>query len=411
MTQTTTWDPTTFVQLTDYREVEEVLRRGRDFVLEGTKAESDEFARGTLIAIDGREHLARRRALMKMIGPRQPWGPEGTLLDEVFADNLRRIEQTAPTRDGGYRFDLVDFAKRIIWRVAAAFVGIDGVDTDEQVARFVALAVPVVTGLSIEYVPEAHREGALRDAREARARIREELFEPSLRRRKDLLANGAEDLPADLLTSMLQSDVRHDDDMVFKEAIQLLAASVNNPVFQATWALDDLLPWLEAHPEDRARIGERDFLNKAVKETLRLHRASRPHLVRIAVADTTLESTGRVIPAGTWVSGYLMEADHDRTVFGPDADRYDPHRTPLDPRVAPFGVAFGAGPHVCIGRPLLLWEQGDESAQGIQTKLLRLLLANGVRRDPDGVQDLQEERGSHRYTRYDVVMPVDREVS
>lgn len=409
MNQSATWEPDTFIQLTEYREVEEILRRGRDFVLEGTKAESDEFVHGTLVAIDGREHLTRRRAVMKMINPRQPWGPEGRLVDEVFADTVRYVESRAEPRDGLHRFDLIEFGRRVVWRVTAALVGIDGIDDHEQIDRFLQLARPVLEGLTIEYLPQEKRPAMLVAAREARSRIREEMFEPSLARRRALLADpdvDVDELPADLLTSLLSSgDGRHDDDMIFREAIALLAASVNNPVSQLAWSVDEVLRWLAEHPEDRERLGEREFLNKVVKESLRLHRSSRPHLVRIAVQDTVLESTGRRIPAGSWVSGWLEQADHDRTVFGPDADVFDPYRTVDDPKVAHFGLAFGAGPHVCLGRPMLLWEQGEEQHQGIQTKVLRLLLERGVDVDPDGVRRLGGLEGGRRYERYDVVFP------
>lgn len=413
MTQAASWHTETFIQLTDYREVEEVLRRGKDFVLSGTKAESDEFVHGTIIAIDGREHLARRRALMKMISPAQPWGPEGHLLDEVFQHNLDRIRATVPAVRGTRHFDLIEFCRRIIWRVTAAFVGIDGIDGDDQVSRFLELARPILDGLTVEYKPVDQREEVVRKSRAARDRIRTEMFLPSLNRRTALLKRFTEEgrsldeLPADLLTSMLRnaSDAEPDVEPIFREAVALLAAAVNNPVSQAAWALDDLLPWLQAHPEHWARVGEREFLNRAVKETLRLHRSSRPHLVRIATRDAVLESSGRRIPAGSWVSSWLGAANRDNGVFGKDADTYDPYRTISGPKVQPFGVAFGAGPHVCLGRPMLLWEQGSEHSQGIQTKMLRLLLDNGVRKDPDGVQELTGEEGGRRYARYDVIMP------
>ncbi|WP_433502908.1 cytochrome P450 [Pseudonocardia halophobica] len=396
------------MELTEYREVEEILRRGRDFLAGGTVAESSEFAHGTLVSIDGREHLSRRRALMRMINPSRPWGADGTLMDEVFADNLAHLEATVKPVDGLLHFDLVEFLRGIIWRFTASFVGIDGVDSPEQTSKFVSLAVPLVAGITIQYMPEDQRATALEKFRVARTTIREELFDPSLERRRALVASGLSDdeLPGDLLTSLLKADPPVADDLIFTEAVQLLAASVNNPVLQATLAIDDLQRWLDEHPEDRAKTGERAFLNAAVKETLRLHRATRPFLSRRAASDVTLESTGRVIPKGTLVAGYLMEADHDKSIFGDDAESYNPHRIPSDPKVAHFGLAFGAGPHVCIGRPMLLWEQGNDTSQGAQTKLLRFLLARGVRRDPNGEQTMQRERGSHRFTRYDVTIPV-----
>ncbi|BBG02588.1 MULTISPECIES: cytochrome P450 [Pseudonocardia] len=401
-----TQDPREWLELTEYREVEEVLRRGREFLTGGGPAESEDV-HVSLVAIDGREHLARRRALMRMINPSRPWGAEGTLIDEVFAEDMARLRAGVEPVDGLVHFDLVEFLRGIIWRFTAKFVGIDGIDDQEQTARFVALAVPLVNGIAIEYVPEDRRDEAREQARRARAVIREDLFLPSLERRRALVDAGTPDdeLPGDLLTSLLQAGAS--DELIFTEAVQLLAASVNNPVLQSTLAVDDLLRWLESHPADRARIGERDFLNAAVKETLRLHRATRPYLTRRAATDVTLASTGRFVPQGTWIAGYLMDADHDPSVFGDDAHEYDPHRTLADPEVARFGLAFGAGPHVCIGRPMLLWEQGDERAQGVQTKVLRFLLESGVRADPDGQHPMTGERGSHRFTRYDVVVPAD----
>jgi cytochrome P450 len=412
MAQSTAWDPGKFLDLTEFREVEEVLRKGKDFVVAGTKAGSEEFSHGTILAIDGRTHLDRRRALMRMIGPNQPWGPEGTLVDEVFAHNLRNLRETSAPKDNVIGFDLVQFCRRITWRIAAAFVGIDGVDDDATVAQFQRLGFHVVEGLNVEYYPEERHPQILAVARAARKRVREELFDPSLERRRKLIeasrhqGSSSKELPADMITSLLiaAGDQEPDTETIFRELVMLLSGSVNNPVSLTIWALNDLLTWLDEHPEFRERTGERDFLNHAVKETLRLHRASRPHLVRIAAHDTVLESSGRRIPKGQWVSCWLQAANRDPYVFGPDADRYDPYRTPLDPTVAPFGMGFGAGPHTCLGRPLVLWEEGGSHAQGILIKLLRFLLAEGVRIDPEGIQQEDGPAGGRRFTRYDVLI-------
>jgi cytochrome P450 len=413
MTQRTAWERDRFVDLTEFREVEEVLRRGRDFHRNGTNAGSDEFAHGTLIAMDGREHLNRRRALMKMISADQPWGAEGSLVDEVFQANIRLVLQTAQPRDGLVRFDLIDLASKLLWRVTAALVGLDDIDNPAQVARFSQLVRPVLEGFNVEYQPQKRHQEILTLARENRATIRADIFDPSLERRRRLIEAAKVDgdfekLPADLITSMLVSagDEEPDADMIFREMITLLAGSVNNPVSQIACALDDLLPWLEAHPEYKSEIGSKEFLGHAVKETMRLHRTSRPHLVRIAAQDTVLESSGRVVPKGTWLACWIQTANHDTAVFGSDVNTYDPYRALSDPKVHPFGVGLGAGPHVCLGRPLLLWDQGDEHAQGMLVKVLRFLLALGVRPDPRGEQREGGPEGGRRFLRYDVVMPV-----
>ncbi|WP_433502942.1 cytochrome P450 [Pseudonocardia halophobica] len=411
MTQSTAWDRDTFVHLSGYREVEEVFRRSRDFVIGGTKAGSDEFVHGTLVALDGREHMGRRRALMKMISSDQPWGAEGTLIDDVFARYLAEVVESVEPRDGRVHFDLIPVGRRIIWRLTAAFVGLDNIDDPAQVERFMGLVEPVLEGLTLEYQPEERHAEILVAARENRALIREEMFDPSLARRRALVEKvrageaSADDLPGDLITSMLGQSDEPDIELIFREMVALLAAAVNNPVSQMAWALDDATPWLDAHPEYRDRITEKEFLGHMVKETMRLHRSSRPHVVRIAVKDTVLETTGREVPQGTWVSLWLQAANRDTTVFGEDANEFDPFRTPLDPSVQPFGIGLGGGAHVCLGRPLLLWDQGDEDAQGLLVKLLRFLLTAGVRPDPEGEQHEGGPEGGRRHDRYDVVMP------
>jgi cytochrome P450 len=417
MTQSTAWDRDLFVDLTDFREVDEVLRRGQEFHRTGTNAGSDEFAHGTLIAMDGRDHLNRRRALMKMIGADQPWGAEGSLIDEVFQANIRRVLETQQPRDGLVRFDLIDLASKLLWRVTAALVGLDDIDNPTKVERFSQLVRPVLEGFNVEYQPEERHQEILTAARENLSKIRAEIFDPSLERRRQLIAEAKTDddyaaLPADLVTSLLVSigDREPDVEVIFREMITLLAGSVNNPVSQIAWAIDDVLPWLDVHPEHKSKIGSKEFLGHAVKETMRLHRTSRPHLVRIAAQDAVLESSGRVVPKGTWLACWIQAANRDAAVFGPDADIYDPYRTPLDPKVNPFGVGLGGGPHMCLGRPLLLWDRGDERAQGVLVKVLRFLLALGVRPDSDGVQHEGGPEGGRRYLRYDVVVPVPLKV-
>jgi hypothetical protein len=70
-------------------------------------------------------------------------------------------------------------------------------------------------------------------------------------------------------------------------------------------------------------------------------------------------------------------------------------------------MAFGGGAHMCLGRPILIWEHGDNDAQGLLTKMLRLQLAHGMGPDPAGLQQVEKTmEGGERYVRYDVVMPL-----
>ena len=134
------WDPSTGVELETYYEVEEVLRRGRDFVMSGARHESLELVGDTLVAIDGRPHLDRRKVLTRMLRPELPWGAEGHLFDSIFDVCMQELRAKASPADE-IRFDLIEFARGHYWRLISAFIGIDGIETEADVNNFMGLSV------------------------------------------------------------------------------------------------------------------------------------------------------------------------------------------------------------------------------------------------------------------------------
>lgn len=141
--------------------------------------------------------------------------------------------------------------------------------------------------------------------------------------------------------------------------------------------MDELLSWFEKHPEDRASTRDVEFLNAAMDERLRL-RTSPPVLGRIAAEDFEL-ANGKEIKEGERVAIYHSLANRDRSVFGEDADQFDPRCVPLR-NVARYGATFGAGSHMCIGQRVVV---GDGSSPGSYAQVLKALLAAGVRGDPE----------------------------
>ena len=121
---------------------------------------------------------------MKIINANQPWGAEGTLVDEIFQEDVRRLAASTEARDGQFRFDLIPFCSKVVWRLVASMVGIDGIDDPARVERFQSLVMPVVEGLNIEHYPQEQHNEILTTARECRAVIRAELFETSVARRR-----------------------------------------------------------------------------------------------------------------------------------------------------------------------------------------------------------------------------------
>src|SRR5262249_58888485 len=81
-----------------------------------------------------------------------------------------------------------------------------------------------------------------------------------------------------------------------------------------------------------------------------------PDLIRRAVRETRLQS-GRTVREGEYVVLDLVKASLDPAVFGPEPTHFDPHRVPLA-RIRPMGLAFGDGPHTCIGLSMSIGEAG-----------------------------------------------------
>ena len=98
--------------------------------------------------------------------------------------------------------------------------------------------------------------------------------------------------------------------------------------------------------------------------------------------------SGTQIPEGATVVIDLLAVNRDPEVFGQDAGAFDPYR-PVPRGVAPFGLSFAAGMHVCIGQDLAAGvvpgAAVDQHAHlfGLVTAAVQHLFRCGVRRDPD----------------------------
>ncbi len=114
----------------------------------------------------------------------------------------------------------------------------------------------------------------------------------------------------------------------------------------------NLLRLLDAHPGQAAKLrADPGLADAAVEETLRLRNSIR-NIDRYALSE--VEMRGVTIPAGGLCVLWLSAANRDPEVFpDPDAfliDRYAPGTA------TPRHMAFGAGPHFCLGAPLARME-------------------------------------------------------
>jgi hypothetical protein len=138
-----------------------------------------------------------------------------------------------------------------------------------------------------------------------------------------------------------------------------------------TDTVGELAHWLAAHPEDADLVNDQQFLRCAVEEAMRLHPPA--EVLRRRTVGTIKLANGTLLQPHQLVAAELGSANRDRSVLGPNADQFDPHRLVPD-GAARHGLTFGAGAHMCIGRPLVLPSQASNSPSTVGA-IVQILLA------------------------------------
>lgn len=154
----------------------------------------------------------------------------------------------------------------------------------------------------------------------------------------DRSANPRDDIPTLLLTIVVDDQILREE-----EYLVLMAALVGAGLDSTANAASNMLQLLAQRPELRQQLSERpELIPAAIEEFLRyispVHSLSR-------TAMTDVEVRGQHIPVGDRVLLSYVGANHDPAEFDdPEEIRFD--RTPNR------HVAFGAGPHRCLGAHL-----------------------------------------------------------
>jgi cytochrome P450 len=329
----------------------------------------------------------------------------------IFVQTLD--ETIAPDLAAG-RSELVDLGYRVTMNITADFAGVDRPERSvEETAELRCFVAIFSEGATLVH--------STRDKEEVRAEVRAALAEfeprflaPSIARRRKLLAQveageiGEDALPRDVLTVILRNGDPQEftPDMILREIAFYLQAGAHSTANSTIHAFHDLTTWAAEHPEDGARMRDDPiFLQRCVHESLRLHPAS-PVSWRKATCPVALD--GIEMAEGEQVELDLHEANRDPSIFGADADSFNPHRA-IPPGQQPFGFTFGIGTHSCLGRDLdggvVPKGQVDPATHqlGTVTRFIQRLLAEGARRDPDDPPTEAAHTARKNWGRYPIV--------
>jgi cytochrome P450 len=217
--------------------------------------------------------------------------------------------------------------------------------------------LPVIVIAEIIGVPSQDREQFKRWSDKAVANLGNGLFVPPTSERLRELGTLLEEMGTyfarladerrrapreDLLTGLVQAEVegsRLTHDEMLRMLVLILVAGNETTTTLIGNAVVELL----AHPEELRRLrAEPELMESAVDEVLRF---SSPVQLDPRCAKRRVELHGHTIEPAQIVVNWIGSANRDEEVF-PDADRFDIGRS--DNR----HLAFGFGPHYCLGANL-----------------------------------------------------------
>jgi cytochrome P450 len=287
--------------------------RGREFA--GIAIPAQSVYRSLPTEVDGPAHLAYRRLLQPAFAPATSatWAARAREWAEGCID--------AHIETG--RIDLVlDLANPVPAMVTLALVGLPA----QEWKRY---AEPLHTLVFTEPTSEA-RAGLLATIGELRERLAALVAERRAR-------------PADDLASVVTASEVDGRPVSDVDAVNLLFTVISGGLDTTTALVANALAWLDDNPDVRSRmIAEPALRTSAREEFLRVFSPA-PATARTAAHAVDVE--GRTIAKGSRLLLSWTAANRDPSVFA-DPDTVDVER-PNNRH-----VAFGAGPHRCIGAPL-----------------------------------------------------------
>lgn len=396
-------------RLHDYQSVESVLRSD-EFQPALHVRDSQPLLDGCVLTLTGTNHRERRRLERPLF--------ERKALEFYEHQILRRSLQTAFSQaenqrdaEGKPRIDLLWLTRMTLVPVTAAVVGLDGIDDEDAVIHLEDISRRLGEGASVEWSTRDHQQ-VLAEAMEAKEDLLNNFYSTSLERRRNLVAGWIDgdveeaDLPLDLLTLALREHFDDfDDNLWLNESLFFVVASANTTTHATPHVFDEIIRWRDANPLEAHLLEEEAFIRHAVNEAIRLH-GPVPALIRRAMHDTESIS-GHSFHASDDIGCMLESANTDKEIYGKHSDKFDPHRPTTLGRREAHGLSFGAGAHLCSGRPLAVGlpvaQDGTSDVIGVLPRLISELLSKGARLDQDDPPTLRSDTQAERYATYPLI--------
>lgn len=361
-----------------------------------------------IVNLHGDEHRQRRRLENRLFRREISFEFERDRFPAI-------IEATVAPYLATGRAELVSFGHQLMMNLAALAAGVDRPEgTPEETFRLYDYLNTFIQGATL-----AHYTG---DKEEMRAQIEakletfdEEFLQPGVERRRAFLSRldagevTEEELPRDVLTVLLRNEdkVPLSPEAIRREIAFYLLAGAHTSATAFTRCMHNCFKWLDSNPGSGDRLrNDRVFVQRATHETIRLQGSS-PVSQRWALDDIEL-SSGLSIAKGDRVTIDLLAANRSKSVYGPDADEFNPDRELVN-GVAPWGLSFGQGMHACIGQDLaagLVFEPGqaeEDHLFGLVPIAVQTMFDHGCRPDPENPPEMDESTTRPYFGTYPVI--------
>jgi cytochrome P450 len=300
-----------------------------------------------LLTLHGDAHKKRRHLELRLFRRNFAYEYETRIfpvtLDSVLTPLLAKGEA-----------DLVEFGYRITMNLTADFAGIDRPKNDDaETNKLLSIVKTFSEGATIAHT-DRNPDDVIAEVRDALATF-QDFLKPSWQRRQSLIdAYNHDDLPEselprDVLTVLLrnQDNIELPLDVITREIAFYLQAGSHSTANSMVHAVHEIFSWSE---NPKSLLDNPLLLQRCVHESMRLHPAS-PVALRTPTIDTAITSELSATPDDLLILD-LSAANRDPSIFGEDAEVFNPHRTLNRSKTSLYGLTFGTGVHMCTGRDL-----------------------------------------------------------